>query len=114
MRGIDAAAKQDQLEMIVPKEVERLAGVLEPFASNARSEIALINAIQVHCYTDTRVFKSFATLLKILYNENVLSDQAIIYWAQKGAKPQGKQHFLKLAEPLVNFLESQDSDEEDE
>lgn len=114
MRGIDAAAKQDQLEMIVPKEVERLAGILEPFASNARSEIALINAIQVHCYTDTRVFKSFATLLKILYNENVLSDQAIIYWAQKGAKPQGKQHFLKLAEPLVNFLESQDSDEEEE
>lgn len=111
MRGIDAEAKQDQLEMIVPKEFERLASVLEPFASTARAEIALINAIQVHCYTDTRVFKSFPTLLKILYNENVISDGAIIYWAQKGAKPQGKQHFLKLAEPLVNFLESQESEE---
>ncbi|WFD44804.1 hypothetical protein MPSI1_003475 [Malassezia psittaci] len=114
MRGIDAETKQDQLELIVPKEVERFASVLEPFASTARAEIALINAIQLHCYTDTRVFKSFPTLLKILYNENVLSDGAIIYWAQKGAKPQGKQHFLKLAEPLVEFLEQQDSDDDDD
>ncbi|WFD00744.1 hypothetical protein MYAM1_003496 [Malassezia yamatoensis] len=114
MRGIDAETKQDQLELIVPKEVERFASVLEPFASSARAEIALINAIQLHCYTDTRVFKSFPTLLKILYNENVLSDGAIIYWAQKGAKPQGKQHFLKLAEPLVEFLEQQDSDDDDD
>lgn len=115
MRGIDAGTKQDQLEMIIPKEIERLASVLEPFASTARAEIALINAIQLHCYTDTRVFKSFPTLLKILYNENVISDGAIIYWAQKGAKPQGKQHFIKLAEPLVNFIEAQDSeDDEDE
>lgn len=114
MRGIDAEAKQDQLEMILPKEVERLASVLEPFATTARAELALINAIQLHCYTDTRVFKSFATLLKILYNENVLSDQAIIYWSQKGAKPQGKQHFLKLTEPLVHYLETLPSDSEEE
>ncbi|PKI82283.1 hypothetical protein MVES_003790 [Malassezia vespertilionis] len=114
VRGIDADAKQDQLEMILPKEIERFAGVLEPFASSARAQITLINTIQLHCYTDTRVFKSFPNLLKILYNENVLSDQAIIYWAQKGAKPQGKQHFLKLAEPLVKFLETEDSDDEDE
>lgn len=114
MRGIDAETKQDQLEMIVPREVERLAGVLEPFASTARAQIALINAIQLHCYTDTRVFKSFPTLLKILYNKDVLSDGAIIYWAQKGAKPQGKQHFVKLAEPLVKFIEQQDSDDDEE
>lgn len=113
-RGIDSIAKQDQIELILPKEIERLAGVLEPWASNARAEITLINLIQVHCYTDTRVFKTFPHLLKVLYNENVLSDGAIVYWAQKGAKPQGKQHFLKLAEPLVTFLQSQDSDEEDE
>ncbi|KAL4402784.1 hypothetical protein ACI68E_000558 [Malassezia pachydermatis] len=113
-RGIDADTKQDQMEQIFPKEIERLAGVLEPWASNARAEITLINLIQVHCYTDTRVFKTFPHLLKVLYNENVVSDGAIVYWAQKGAKPQGKQHFLKLAEPLVEFLQNQDSDEEED
>jgi len=39
--------------------------------------------------------------LQILYNKDCVSDQAIIYWYQKGAKPNGKQHFLKAAEPLV-------------
>ena len=102
MRGLDAEVKQDQMELLVPKEVERLASVLEPWTSSARAEIALINTIQLHCYTDTRLFRSFAVFLKILYNENVLSDGAILYWASKGAKPQGKQHFLKLAEPLLN------------
>ena len=36
-----------------------------------------------------------------LYNKDCVSDQAIIYWYQKGAKTHGKQHFLKAAEPLV-------------
>ncbi|WFD36416.1 hypothetical protein MCUN1_003295 [Malassezia cuniculi] len=114
IRGIDSSVKADQLELAVPKEIERLASVLEPLATNARAQINLINTIQLHCYTDTRVFKSFAHILKALYSGNVVSEQAIIYWAHKGAKPQGKQHFLKLAEPLVNFLESQDSDDEEE
>lgn len=113
MRGIDSSVKADQLELVVPKEIERLAGVLEPLASTARAQINLVNTIQIHCYTDTRVFKSFAQILKVLYSKNVISEQAIIYWAHKGAKPQGKQHFLKLAEPLVDFLESQDSDDEE-
>ncbi|WFD32030.1 hypothetical protein MSPP1_003072 [Malassezia sp. CBS 17886] len=114
MRGTDAQTKHDQIELIFPKEVARLAPLLQPWASNARAEIALINAIQLHCYTDTRLLKTFANLLKVLYNENVLSDQAIVYWAHKGAKPQGKEHFLKQAEPLVQFLESQDSDDDDD
>ncbi len=45
----------------------------------------------------------------------MLSDQAILYWASKGAKPQGKDAFLKQAAPLVKFLselEEEDSDDE--
>ena len=45
--------------------------------------------------------KSFASIIKVLYNTDCISDQAIIYWHQKGAKPQGKQHFLKATEALV-------------
>jgi len=45
--------------------------------------------------------KSFAQVLKVLYNTDCVSDQAIIYWHAKGAKPQGKQHFLKATEALV-------------
>lgn len=40
-------------------------------------------------------------ITQVLYNKDCISDQAIIYWHQKGSKPQGKQHFLKSTEPLV-------------
>ena len=38
---------------------------------------------------------------QVLYNKDCVSDQAIIYWHQKGSKPQGRQHFLKATESLV-------------
>ena len=80
--------------------------------------MALINAVQLYCYDETRIMKTFPQLLKvipvlffyhiywlgilkILYNKDCISAQAIIYLHQKGAKPQGKQHFLKAAETLV-------------
>lgn len=55
----------------------------------------------MYCHTDTRALRSFPQIIKILYNADCISDQAIIYWHQKGAKPNGKQHFLKVTEPLV-------------
>lgn len=75
--------------------------LLTPFANGAKAEIGLINAVQVSCYTDTRILKTFPQIIKLLYNEDVVSDQAIIYWHQKGAKPNGKQHFLKMTEAMV-------------
>jgi hypothetical protein len=45
-------------------------------------------------------------LIQVLYNKDCISDQAIIYWHQKGSKPQGRQHFLKATEPLVKVRET--------
>jgi hypothetical protein len=59
----------------------------------------------VYCYADTRMLKAFPQIVKVLYNTDCISDQAIIYWHQKGAKPQGKQHFLKVTEALVKVRE---------
>lgn len=69
---------------------------MQPFSSGARAAFNLINMVQVHCDTDTRVVH----LLKVLYSTDGISEQVIIYWAHKGAKP------------LVDYLESKDKDEE--
>lgn len=54
-------------------------------------------------------------MLQTLYNEDTLSSQAIFYWHEKGAKPQGKENYRKASEPLVKAIkESEDSDEEDD
>ncbi|KAN0064657.1 hypothetical protein ACQY0O_002287 [Thecaphora frezii] len=114
MKAIDWSVRQDQLEGAVIKEIKKDCPILEPFCGSARAQIALINSAQVFCYADTRVIKSFPKILQTLYNGDVISDDAILYWAHKGAKPQGKAHFLKACEPLIKFLQEDDDDDEDE
>ncbi len=113
MGAFDWTARADQLDANVVQYVTRLAPTLEPFANGAKAEVNIINTAQVYCYQDTRILNAFPQLVKVLYNADWVSDQAIIYWHQKGAKPNGKQHFLKVTQALVDFLE-EDSDEDDE
>ncbi|KAI5826607.1 ARM repeat-containing protein [Schizophyllum commune Tattone D] len=116
MSSVDWSARADQIESLALREVAKFAPILEPFCSGPKSQVALIIIVQVYCYEDSRVMKAFPQILKVLYNKDCISDQAIIYWFQKGSKPQGRQHFLKATEPLVKFLQEQEeeSDEEEE
>ncbi|KDR75907.1 hypothetical protein GALMADRAFT_248685 [Galerina marginata CBS 339.88] len=112
--SVDWSARPDQIEGLALREVTKFAPILEPFCENGKTQIALINAVQVYCYEDTRIIKAFPQILKVLYNKDCLSDQAIIYWHQKGSKPQGRQHFLKSTEALVKFLQEQESSDEEQ
>ncbi|KAG8890380.1 hypothetical protein FRB98_008955 [Tulasnella sp. 332] len=115
MTSVDwPSARPDQIEALTIKEVTRFAPIMEPFCNGPKTEVALINVIQVYCYEDTKIIKTFPQILKVLYNKDCVSDQAIVYWYQKGAKPQGKQHFLKATEPLVNYLQAQEDESEEE
>ncbi|KAG5342985.1 Basic leucine zipper and W2 domain-containing protein 1-A [Termitomyces sp. T112] len=114
MASVDWSTRPDQIEGLALREVGKYAPVLEPFCNGAKTEVSLINVVQVYCYEDTRIIKAFPQILKVLYNKDCISDQAIIYWHQKGSKPQGRQHFLKSTEPLVKFLQEQETDSEEE
>ncbi|KAJ1304668.1 hypothetical protein OPQ81_005807 [Rhizoctonia solani] len=100
MASVDWSARADQIEGLALREVTKYAPIIEPFIATMTPESS----------------KHSPQILKVLYNKDCISDQAIIYWFQKGAKPQGKQHFLKASEPLVKFLQAQqdESDEEEE
>ncbi|KAI0733050.1 eukaryotic translation initiation factor 5C [Fomitopsis betulina] len=112
--SVDWSARQDQNEALAIREITDFTDVLQPFCQGPKAEVALINTVQVYCYEDTRIMKAFPQILKqVLYNKDCISDQAIIYWYQKGAKPQGKQHFLQATAPLVKFLQEEDSEEEE-
>ncbi|KAI6157655.1 hypothetical protein BKA82DRAFT_13882 [Pisolithus tinctorius] len=114
MATVDWSARSDQIEGLALREIGKFAPVLEAFSKSPKVEVALINAVQVHCYDDTRIMKAFVPILKVLYNKDCVSDQAIIYWHQKGSKPQGRQHFLKAAEALVKFLQEQEDSGDEE
>ncbi|KAG9035349.1 hypothetical protein FRB95_011500 [Tulasnella sp. JGI-2019a] len=115
MSSVDwPSARPDQIEALTIKEVTRFTPIMEPFCNGPKTEVALINVIQVYCYEDTKIIKTFPQILKVLYNKDCISDQAIVYWYQKGAKPQGKQHFLKATETLVKYLQAQEEESEEE
>lgn len=114
MASVDWSTRTDQIEGLALREIGRFAPVLEAFSKSPKVEVALINAVQVHCYDDTRIMKAFVPMLKVLYNKDCVSDQAIIYWHQKGSKPQGRQYFLKATEALVKFLQEQEDSEDEE
>jgi len=113
MAQVDWSARPDQIEGLALREVSRFAPIIEPFCTGPKTEVALINTVQTYCYEDTRIMKAFPQILKVLYNKDCVSDQAIIYWHQKGSKPQGRQHFLKATEGLVKFLQEQEESEEE-
>jgi len=114
MASVEWSTRPDQIEAMALREVTNLAPILEPFCGSPKTQISLINTVQVYCYEDTRFMKAFPQILKVLYNKDCVSDQAIVYWYQKGSKPQGRQHFLKATEALVKFLQEQESDDDDE
>ncbi|KAF8629652.1 hypothetical protein AX17_005591 [Amanita inopinata Kibby_2008] len=114
MASVDWGARPDQIEGLALREVGKYAPILEPFCTGPKTEVSLINAVQVYCYEDTRIIRAFPQILKVLYNKDCVSDQAIIYWHQKGSKPQGRQHFLKSTEALVKFLQEQESEDSEE
>ncbi|OBZ70960.1 Basic leucine zipper and W2 domain-containing protein 1-A [Grifola frondosa] len=97
--SVEWSARQDQNEALALREIGAFADVIQPFCNGAKTEVALINIVQVYCYEDTRIIKAFPQILKVLYNKDCISDQAIIYWHQKGSKPQGRQHFPGDAAP---------------
>ncbi|KAH7888854.1 hypothetical protein F5I97DRAFT_1935294 [Phlebopus sp. FC_14] len=114
MSSVDWSARPDQIEGLALREVGKFAPILEAFCNGPKIEVALINTVQVHCYDEARIMKAFPQILKVLYNKDCISDQAIIYWYQKGSKPQGRQHFLKATEALVKFLQEQEDESDEE
>ncbi|KAF8332611.1 armadillo-type protein [Cantharellus anzutake] len=111
MSYCDWTSRTEPVEAVAGRELTQLAPIIEPFSStNSKSQIALINVIQVYCHEDTKALKAFPQILKVLYNADCVSDQAIIYWYQKGSKPNGRQHFLKQTEALVKALQEQEEE----
>lgn len=44
---------------------QKFAPILEPFCSGAKTQVALINTVQVYCYEDTRIMRAFPQILKV-------------------------------------------------
>ena len=56
---------------------KKFSEILEPFCNNSKAEVALVNTVQLYCYEDTRVMKSFPQILKVRINPVCVDDPSL-------------------------------------
>ncbi|KAL1915391.1 uncharacterized protein VTP21DRAFT_6849 [Calcarisporiella thermophila] len=117
MTSVDWSNRPELVESQAKNQINKWAGALAEVSTTSRTELLLLQKVQIWCYEDAKLLKAFRALVQLLYKHDVLSEGAILYWAEKGAKPQGKTVFLKQMEPLLQWLknaEEEDDEDEDE
>ncbi|KAI9029009.1 armadillo-type protein [Phycomyces nitens] len=108
-------ARPDQVEAQTFRALNEWSKLMEAFATSPKTEIVLLQKAQLTCYEDAKFTKFFRQIVQLLYKNDVLSDNAILYWADKAHKPQGKTMFIKQMEPFVQWLkDNEDSSEEED
>lgn len=85
MNSIDWSARPDQIDALAVREItvcallliesaypsltgfveQKYAPIIEAFSQASKTQIALINVVQVYCYEDTRVIKAFPQILGV-------------------------------------------------
>ena len=80
--------------------------------ASARGEAALLLHAQAACYEDPKLLKLFASLVRLLYDEGLVAEDAVRWWARRGAASKGRHVFLTDLEPFLRWLdEAEEADE---
>jgi hypothetical protein len=81
-------------------KIKSFLPVLSPFCKKPMDQVNLLQIVQVACYDDQATMKSFPSFVRALWEADLTTDGAIIYWFDKGAKPQGEWCFFCQLYPL--------------
>ena len=90
MKAVEWPRKTEQCEEVAIKQVKEWGKILTAASTSPRAELALLNKVQVYCYEDTRLTKTFAKIVTLLYQLEAFSEHAINYWYTHGTSAKGK------------------------
>ncbi|XP_078434087.1 uncharacterized protein LOC144705345 [Wolffia australiana] len=93
------------------RQVKTWAKLLHGFCTSGKLELELMYKVQAQCYDDAKLMKLFPEIVRSLYELDVLAEDTILLWFQKGTNPKGRQTFVKALEPFVNWLEEAEEEE---
>ncbi|XP_047316264.1 protein krasavietz-like [Impatiens glandulifera] len=93
------------------RQVKTWASLLNAFCTTGKLELELIYKVQTQCYEDTKLMKLFPDIVRSLYDQDVLAEDTVLHWFQKGSNPKGRQTFVKSLEPFVKWLEEAEEEE---
>ncbi|KAK4359033.1 hypothetical protein RND71_021262 [Anisodus tanguticus] len=99
-----------------PKEVIKKKKYLTAAVQEDDSQLALLHAIESFCgKSNSEALKEVALVLKELYDIDMLEEEFIVEWYEKGSKGSNKvSPIWKNVKPFVEWLQSAESETEDE
>ncbi|KAI7841114.1 hypothetical protein COHA_005339 [Chlorella ohadii] len=103
-----------QVQFSVLKTLKTQSKTLSSFCTSARLEAGLLNHIQDRQKLAINARLICTGSVKILYDGDVLGEDTIRFWYNKGSSPKGRNVFLKNMEPFMNWLDEAEEDESDE
>ena len=93
------------------RQVKACCKLLSAFCTSGKLELELMYKIQVSCYDEAKLLKAFPDIVKLLYDQDVLAEDTVLYWARKGTNPKGRAVLSKELEPFVKWLEEAEEDD---
>ncbi len=103
-----------QLPAALVKQLRGWAKLLAAAAPSRKGQAELLGRVQSSCYDDTALLKSFADIVRHLYDKDVLSEEAVLAWYKRGANPKGRAVFVKDLEKFVNWLQEAEEESDTE
>ncbi|CAH9130145.1 unnamed protein product [Cuscuta epithymum] len=97
---------------VIVKKKNYLAAAM---SQNEGSQVYLLNAIGEFCgKTNSAPVKEVALVLKALYDADILEEEYIVEWYNGGVKEYNDSPLWKNAKPFVDWLQSAESETEEE
>ncbi|XP_057974988.1 eukaryotic translation initiation factor 5-like [Malania oleifera] len=98
------------------KEVAKKKNYLAAATQEEGSQVNLLRAIESFCgKSSSDGVKEVALVLKVLYDSDVLEEEFILEWYQKGPTGGNKNsHIWKNVKPFIDWLQSAESESEEE
>ena len=129
---LDAESKEGKLELLkrAATQLHRWRDLLTKFLKNEEDQVELLLTLEEFCGEEgdfegtgekgVAFAAIFPQLLKLLYERDIIGEEAILAWAEEKAHAdEEEKRFLRLAEPFLEWLqeaeeESSDDDEEED
>ncbi|XP_055826759.1 eukaryotic translation initiation factor 5-like [Solanum dulcamara] len=105
----------DGVEKGFAKEVIKKKSYLAAVAQDEESQLRLLRAIEEFCGKSNAVtLKEVALVLKALYDADLLEEEYIVQWYNKGVVTNKDSKIWKNVKPFVEWLQSAESESEEE
>ncbi|XP_064644261.1 eIF5-mimic protein 2-like [Lineus longissimus] len=114
MSNVEWNKKEDLRSDRALRHLKAYTKLIAAFTKSAKCEIALLLRIQEYCYDNMNFQNLFCKIIQMLYDNDVVSEDAIKLWYKKKHSSKGISIFLEQAKKFVEWLDTAETESESE